>query len=70
MCVLFFFAPQHLQKRPCAPCNAFVGAGFYPARGRGRAPPLRTARYTSVGADDPVAVPKISTLPYGGRWKF
>ncbi len=24
----------------------------------------------SVGADDPVAVPKISTLPYGGRWKF
>ena len=20
--------------------------------------------------DDPVAVPKISTLPYGGRWKF
>ena len=34
----------------CTPCNAFVGAGFYPARGRGRAPPLRTARYTSVGA--------------------
>ena len=24
----------------------------------------------SVGADDPVAVPKISVLPYGGRWKF
>ena len=24
----------------------------------------------SVGADDPVAVPKISTLPYGGRLKF
>ena len=23
-----------------------------------------------VGADDPVAVPKISALPYGGRWKF
>ena len=35
----------------CARCNTFVGAGFYPARGRGRAPPLRTARYTSVGAD-------------------
>ena len=27
-------------------------------------------RETSVGADDPVAVPKISVLPYGGRWKF
>ena len=26
-----------------------VGAGFYPARGRGRAPPLRTSCYTSVG---------------------
>ena len=36
---------------PRTSCNAFVGAGFYPARGRGRAPPLRTARYTSVGAD-------------------
>ena len=23
-----------------------------------------------VGVDDPVAVPKISALPYGGRWKF
>ena len=23
-----------------------------------------------VGADGPVAVPKISALPYGGRWKF
>ena len=34
----------------CTPCNAFVGAGFYPARGRGRAPPLRTTRYTFFGA--------------------
>ena len=25
---------------------------------------------TSVGADDPVAVPKISVLPNGGRLKF
>ena len=25
---------------------------------------------TSVGADDPVAVPKISALPNGGRLKF
>ena len=24
----------------------------------------------SVGADDPVAVPKIFALPYGGRLKF
>ena len=30
---------------------ASVGAGFYPARGRGRAPPLRTTRYAFVGAD-------------------
>ena len=29
-----------------------------------------TINNPSVGADDPVAVPKISTLPYGGRWKF
>ena len=27
-------------------------------------------RETTVGPDDPVAVPKISVLPYGGRWKF
>ena len=27
--------------------NAFVGAGFYPARGRGRAPPLRTIGTTA-----------------------
>ena len=32
------------------PCNPSVGAGFYPARGRGRAPPLRTTRYAFVGA--------------------
>ena len=29
-------------------CNAFVGAGFYPARGRGRAPPLRTTKKPTV----------------------
>ena len=40
-----------------------VGAGFYPARGRGRAPPLRTARYTSVGADAPVRPPELHRPP-------
>ena len=49
-----------------APCNAPVGAGFYPARD----PRRRFLATHSVGADDPVAVPKISALPYGGRWKF
>ena len=43
--------------RPAAPATKrSVGAGFYPARGRGRAPPLRTARYAFVGVglpDDP-----------------
>ena len=39
------------------PCNAFVGAGFYPARGRGRAPPLRTSRYASVGDDAHIVPP-------------
>ena len=33
-------------------------------------PPLgKGAKGTGV-ADVPVAVPKISALPYGGRWKF
>ena len=33
-------------------------------------PFCRTSCYASVGADDPVAVPKIFALPYGGRLKF
>ena len=36
-----------------------VGAGFYPARGRGRAPPLRTTRYASVGADAYIGPPGL-----------
>ena len=36
---------------PRTSCNLSVGAGFYPARGRGRAPPLRTTNNPSVGAD-------------------
>ena len=39
------------------PCNPSVGAGFYPARGRGRAPPLRTSCSPSVGATLAVARP-------------
>ena len=39
----------------------FVGAGFYPARGRGRAPPLRTPCYASVGATLAVARPHRTT---------
>ena len=40
-----------------------------------RAEPICPALYgyiknPSVGADDPVAVPKISALPYGGHLKF
>ena len=30
----------------------------------------RTSCYVPVGADDPVAVPKIFALPYGERLKF
>ena len=33
-------------------------------------PSRRTPCYSPVGRGDPVAVPKISTLPYGGRLKF
>ena len=36
-----------------------VGAGFYPARGRGRAPPLRITRYASVGADAYIGPPGL-----------
>ena len=32
--------------------------------------PHRTSCYVPVGDDDPVAVPKIFALPYGGRLKF
>ena len=32
---------------------------------------FREGRTVGMGVTDvPVAVPKISTLPYGGRWKF
>ena len=37
-----------------------VGATLAVARGRGRAPPLRTARYTSVGADASVRPPGLA----------
>ena len=48
-------------------CNAFVGAGFYPARGRGRAPPLRTTRYAFVGADAYIGPPyQPPSCPQGG----
>ena len=33
-------------------------------------PPLGKGAKGTGDADDPVAVPKISALPYGGRWKF
>ena len=33
-------------------------------------PPLGKGTEGTGEADVPVAVPKISTLPYGGRWKF
>ena len=33
-------------------------------------PPLGEGALGTGGTDVPVAVPKISTLPYGGRWKF
>ena len=36
-----------------------VGEGFYPARGRGRAPPLRITRYASVGADAYIGPPRL-----------
>ena len=41
-------------------------------RAEGRASPVihRTPCNASVGDDDPVAVPKIFALPYGGRLKF
>ena len=39
------------------------------ARSAGRVG-YRTSCNASVGADGPVAVPKISALPYGGRLKF
>ena len=42
---------------------------LFPGR-RPRAPFCYAPCYASVGADDPVAVPKISALPYGGRLKF
>ncbi len=32
--------------------------------------PYGVLPYHFVGGDDPVAVPKISALPYGGRLKF
>ena len=47
-----------------APTNRSVGVGVPDG------PLYRTPCNASVGADDPVAVPKISALPYGGRWKF
>ena len=40
---------------------------FYPPN---HPPPLCTTRYAFVGAVDPVAVPNIIALPYGGRLKF
>ena len=33
-------------------------------------PPLGKGAEGTGDADVPVAVPKISALPYGGRWKF
>ena len=46
---------------PCPTRCCVIGAGR-----TGASAPTRN----SVGGDDPVAVPKISALPYGGRWKF
>ena len=37
---------------------------------RGRRPLRNPIRKHSVGADGPVAVPKIFALPYGERLKF
>ena len=42
-------APTRHQDRR-TPCIPSVGATLAVARGRGRAPPLRTTRYASVGA--------------------
>ena len=47
------------------PCNPSVGAGFYPARGRGRAPPLRTSCSPSVGATLAVARPSLPGRAHG-----
>ena len=71
---------------PRTSCSLSVGALFYPARREGQSPSPTHPLNASVGADasvrpyaplacirradDPVAVPKISVLPYGGRWKF
>ena len=38
--------------------------------GRPQGSPLRKRSKGCVGADDPVAVPKIFALPYGERLKF
>ena len=38
-------------------CNPSVGATLAVARGRGKAPPLRTTRYASVGADAYIGPP-------------
>ena len=47
--------------------NAFVGAGFYPARGRGRVPPLRTigttARLVCLRRGDPCDRPREGQSP-------
>ena len=58
--------PLHPHIVPAAPRNAWDGV---PSRRRYPAAP-GTINNPSVGADDPVAVPKIFALPYGGRLKF
>ena len=57
-----FFPRTHGRAHgPCPTRCCVIGPGR-----TGSSAPTRN----SVGADDPVAVPKISALPYGGRWKF
>ena len=49
-------------------CNPSVGAGFYPARGRGRAPPLRTTKKPTVPlAKSPVIARPVCKLVVATR---
>ena len=75
------YAPQDTLS--LGPAFSTARPGFFPRPRQGtRALPYKVLRYRDwadrvvrpynpfVGADDPVAVPKIFALPYGCRLKF